>query len=294
MRWLALAALENALALRGGPCSEWFDNAWLKSEGFSADVCCWGRHPSCWQGEHSYDTCCRDFDVSDFEKHLAALGHAPHLLAQTLPAEEHFAIQPSQTSSATAHEFFRRAAPAARAVWTAAAAAEDAASLHGLALLVMTAPGNFARRRAIRRTWLQMLTWPGTENITYAFAMCAPDALTNSRLLDFNRQLAEEQELFRDLLILPWLEDVYWGWPHAAKTFLALLAALERQPFAQHFAVLHDDVYVHIPRLALLLADHPSGQGLYLGNAYRGHDFVGHRPTDGEEYEEMHGHRKMS
>lgn len=35
MRWLALAALENALALRGGPCSEWFDNAWLKSEGFS-------------------------------------------------------------------------------------------------------------------------------------------------------------------------------------------------------------------------------------------------------------------
>ena len=47
-----------------------------------------------------------------------------------------------------------------------------------------------------------MLTWPGTENITYAFAMCAPDALTNSRLLDFNRQLAEEQELFRDLLIL--------------------------------------------------------------------------------------------
>eukprot|EP00913_Durusdinium_trenchii_P014264 g13382.t1 len=149
-------------------------------------------------------------------------------------------------------------------------------------------------RYSLQPTWLQMLTWPGTENITYAFAMCAPDALTNSRLLDFNRQLAEEQELFRDLLILPWLEDVYWGWPHAAKTFLALLAALERQPFAQHFAVLHDDVYVHIPRLALLLADHPSGQGLYLGNAYRGHDFVGHRPTDGEEYEEMHGHRKMS
>lgn len=37
----------------------------------------------------------------------------------------------------------------------------------------------------------------------------------------------------------------------------------------------------------------PHRDGLYLGNAYSGHDFVGHREVDAVEYEVMHGHVKM-
>ena len=88
------------------------------------------------------------------------------------------------------------------------------------------------------------------------------------------------------------LEDVYWGWQHAAKTFLALLSAQQRRPEAKHIACLHDDVYVHVPRLLEILSE-PHGDGLYLGNAYRGHDFAGHRPQDVADYEAMHGHVKM-
>lgn len=90
------------------------------------------------------------------------------------------------------------------------------------------------------------------------------------------------------------LEDMYWGWEHTAKTFLAMLAALERQPTAQHFACLHDDVYVHAPRLAERLRVRNSrGHGLYFGNAYTGHEFVGHAETDVSDYEALHGHRLM-
>lgn len=32
---------------------------------------------------------------------------------------------------------------------------------------------------------------------------------------------------------------------------------------------------------------------MYLGNAYSGHDFVGHSAADAPAYEAMHGHRRM-
>ncbi|CAJ1420478.1 unnamed protein product [Effrenium voratum] len=125
-------------------------------------------------------------------------------------------------------------------------------------------------------------------------ATCLPcmSVLSKARIPGLASQLSEEQQTFADLLVLPWLEDVYWGWQHAAKTFLALLAVLMRRPQARHFACLHDDVYVHLPRLVELLKGQ-RGEGLYLGNAYTGHDFVGHSSEDGAQYEAMHGHRKM-
>lgn len=185
--------------------------------------------------------------------------------------------------------FFQHVAPAA-AVVMAQAQSVAADQTEGVVLFIMTAPGNFARREAIRKTWLQML--PGVQAVRYTFVMCAPDPLTLSRLDHLDQELWEEQKRFRDLLVLPWLEDVYWGWQHAAKTFLAILAVLERQPFARHFACLHDDVYVNLQKLVEVLQV-PHGHGLYLGNAYTGHDFVGHRERDAVEYETMHGHLKM-
>lgn len=122
--------------------------------------------------------------------------------------------------------------------------------------------------------------------------MSAPDNMTMSRVEQLHAQLRKEQQHFQDLLILPWLEDVYWVWQHAAKTFLALLAVLERQPFAKHFACLHDDVYVNLQKLVEILKA-PYNDGLYLGNAYAGHEFVGHRRDDATEYQIMHGHLKM-
>ena len=88
------------------------------------------------------------------------------------------------------------------------------------------------------------------------------------------------------------LEDVYWGWQHTAKTFLALLSAQERRPNAKYFACLHDDVYVHLPRLLEILSE-PYQEGLYLGNAYKGHDFAGHTQQDVVDYEAFYGHKKM-
>lgn len=35
------------------------------------------------------------------------------------------------------------------------------------------------------------------------------------------------------------------------------------------------------------------GHGLYFGNAYTGHEFVGHAETDVSDYEALHGHRLM-
>lgn len=68
--------------------------------------------------------------------------------------------------------------------------------------------------------------------------------MTRARVKDIDQQVLEEQRAHGDVLVLSNLEDMYWGWEHTAKTFLAMLAALERQPTAQHFACLHDDVYV--------------------------------------------------
>eukprot|EP00435_Cladocopium_sp_Y103_P058218 s241_g20.t1 len=298
------------IALRSdGPCSEWFDNAWLKSEGFSADVCCWGNHPACWHGaDFSFESCCSDFNVRDLREGLAALGHqelddavlAEAALPLSRPGDD-FAIRGapkaeeigsigSQLKSLTSpSSFFRQAAPAAAMVLEHSGSVEQ---MEGLVLFIMTAPGNFARREAIRKTWLQMLGWPGTETVRYIFVMCAPDQMTMSRVEQLDTQLRKEQQHFQDLLILPWLEDVYWGWQHAAKTFLALLAVLERQPFAKHFACLHDDVYVNLQKLVEVLKV-PYNDGLYLGNAYAGHEFVGHRAGDATEYQVMHGHLKM-
>ena len=197
-------------------------------------------------------------------------------------------FEPSLTSPLS---FFQHVAPAAakvaRSAWSA-----SADEMEGLVLFIMTAPGHFARREAIRKTWLQMLAWPAVGSVKYAFVMCAPDEMTLARLDQLDAELLEEQQRFQDILILPWLEDVYWGWQHAAKTFLALLAVLEREPFAKYFACLHDDVYVNLQHLVDVLKV-PHRDGLYLGNAYSGHDFVGHREVDAVEYEVMHGHVKM-
>lgn len=201
--------------------------------------------------------------------------------------------QLSQLRSLTSpSSFFQQVAPAAAKVLKRSGSMEQMEGLEGVVLFIMTAPGNFARREAIRKTWLQMLAWPGTETVRYIFVMCAPDNMTMSRVEQLHTQLRKEQQHFQDLLILPWLEDVYWGWQHAAKTFLALLAVLERQPFAKHFACLHDDVYVNLQKLVEILKA-PYNDGLYLGNAYAGHEFVGHRKNDATEYQIMHGHLKM-
>ena len=47
-----------------------------------------------------------------------------------------------------------------------------------------------------------MLLWPGAEEISYAFVMCGPDALTQKRLDGLEEQLREEVEAFRDILVL--------------------------------------------------------------------------------------------
>jgi len=306
-----------------GPCSEWFDNAWLKSRGYSADVCCWRNHSDCWQRGHSYSTCCGDYDTREYERLLVSVSHAPGEDG----ARADSALPPGGTGSTAAlagtsldgrlpegwlssgpegfvhrhadpREFFAEMAPsAALAARLAGEAAEERREMMGgaLVIFVMTAPGNFARRQAIRRTWLGTLAWPGAVGIRYAFVAAAPDATTAERIPGIAKELQEEQVEFADLLLLP-LEDVYWGWEHTAKTFLALVAVLARMPTAMYYACLHDDVYVHLPRLLELLASvarEHVGRGLYLGNAYLGHDFVGHSHDDGPAYEAMHGHRKM-
>ncbi|CAE8594789.1 unnamed protein product [Polarella glacialis] len=314
-----------------GPCSEWFDNAWLKSKGFSADVCCWRNHTDCWQDGYDYGICCSDYDTSHYQHGLQSLGHvllAPELLAKAalplgdslrtfggassingtaldgrLPPLVGLEGELAAPDYATPRDFFIAVAPAAA---LAAQRASEADSSHGSVsvLFIMTAPGNFARRQAIRQTWLQSLGWPGAERLRYAFVAGAPDATTRERIPGVAIELREEQEEFADLLVLPSLQDIYWGWEHTAKTFLALIAVLARVPDASHFACLHDDVYVHLPRLAELLDARRQFQvensgnggfpaGLYLGNAYLGHDFAGHSSTDGSDYEAMHGHRKM-
>ena len=67
----------------------------------------------------------------------------------------------------------------------------------GLALVLMTAPGHFARREAIRSTWLQQL-----EGASYAFALSMPEAFSLERIPKLLEQLQEEQEIYGDLLVL--------------------------------------------------------------------------------------------
>jgi len=54
-------------------------SSWLSIRGgFSADVCCWGKHSACWQGEDfTYENCCGDFIVRDFHEVLANFGDFP-------------------------------------------------------------------------------------------------------------------------------------------------------------------------------------------------------------------------
>eukprot|EP00747_Dinoflagellata_sp_TGD_P098286 gnl/TRDRNA2_/TRDRNA2_167404_c1_seq1.p1 gnl/TRDRNA2_/TRDRNA2_167404_c1~~gnl/TRDRNA2_/TRDRNA2_167404_c1_seq1.p1 ORF type:complete len:453 (+),score=60.26 gnl/TRDRNA2_/TRDRNA2_167404_c1_seq1:60-1418(+) len=310
-----------------GPCSEWFDNAWLKSKGYSADVCCWRNHSDCWRDGHSYGSCCVDYDVSRYEGAFASLGH-PLLSALEANLELRQIALPVSPESVdldgspldgraaqgaddgrcstplydSPRDFFRAALPVARMALDVVEKSHGGTSA-SLVLFVMTAPGNFARRATIRQTWLHTALWPGAEGTRYAFVVGAPDEHTRTRIPDIDRELRDEQALHGDVLLLPILQDVYWGWEHTAKTFLALVAVLARAPEAEHFACLHDDVFVHLPRLVALLPRitdsrghhgcETAGGGLYLGNAYKGHDFVGFSEDDGPDYEVMHGHRKM-
>lgn len=68
---------------------------------------------------------------------------------------------------------------------------------HGLAMVVMSAPGHFARREAIRGTWLKEL-----GSASYAFALSSPEAFSLERIPKLLEQLQQEQELHGDLLVL--------------------------------------------------------------------------------------------
>lgn len=315
-----------------GPCSDWFNNAWTKSQGHSADVCCWYNSTECWQGQFTFASCCADFDTTAHDVLLSSLGHAPaalslaHLALSENPRLASSASGPAASIDgqllasdgvsagvlgaseyASPRDFFRAIAPGAR---LALALAEEASGLAGvdhstvhggnwsdsveLVLIIMTAPGNFARRRAMRRSWLQMLS-QGRLCTRFTFAIGAPDQWTLARSPAIVQELVSEQAEFGDLLFLRCLRDVYWGWEHTAKTFLAVTVALARAPRAKHFALLHDDVFVHVPRLLELLAavGGDGNSGMYLGNAYSGHDFVGHSASDGPTYQQLHGHRTM-
>eukprot|EP00928_Gymnodinium_smaydae_P056082 TRINITY_DN39509_c0_g1_i1.p1 TRINITY_DN39509_c0_g1~~TRINITY_DN39509_c0_g1_i1.p1 ORF type:complete len:481 (-),score=85.33 TRINITY_DN39509_c0_g1_i1:108-1550(-) len=331
LRALAVEALLLWLLARccgaprpSGPCSEWFDNAWLKERGYSADVCCWRNHPDCWQDGHSFDTCCADYDLRPFEDSLQMLEQQRQsdgigdvdaaLAARALAVSPESlrgtaldgALPPEGLSDPPAYarprDFFRAAVPAARLAAQMAdrAAADSGTDEAKIVLFITSGPGNFARRSAIRRTWLRTLLEPGAAGVRYTFVLGAPDARDRERIAGIDTQLLEEQRRFGDVLLLSLVQDVYWGWEHTAKTFLGIVAAYARVP-AAYYACLHDDVFVHLPRLVELVMpfversveDEGIGDstGLYIGNAYVGHDFVGFR--EGPAYEQMHGHRKM-
>eukprot|EP00980_Cylindrotheca_fusiformis_P011751 scaffold2794_cov100-Cylindrotheca_fusiformis.AAC.9 len=126
-------------------------------------------------------------------------------------------------------------------------------------ILVMSAPDNFIRRQAIRKTWKQNHTNNNTDVVFIIGQQQEEEENVNNNNIHF---LQQEQDLYQDLIEIPMM-DHYRLLPE--KVIQSYSWALDTYPNIEWLVKVDDDNYVNISKLQRYLIKYNSNIPILIG-----------------------------
>lgn len=110
-------------------------------------------------------------------------------------------------------------------------------SLSDYFVVVISGPGNFDRRNAVRSTWLSS-KWRTTFRVTYRF-------LLGDSGNSFKSALDSETSKFGDIVIVPWFTDSYLNLTYKTIAMLQLAQELQKLVKFKYLLKADDDTFVN-------------------------------------------------